>query len=854
MMETRNNARVKDVPAAPAGGREAHGANRRLGALGVLAALVLVFSMTLGVVAAFADPIGGGGTSWGGGGGVVGDFYGHKVITVWADDRNRATATEKDAPQGYGMDSAEWFYANLKWIMDGAGLYPYTTADTGIYNTYYDFMDVCRRALDNSHNEALVDPDYKPSMGGTEKDASGNYTTKAYTELNTRLIAVGVYVQHWPGSGDYYQGGRSTWIQNQSLIRSFSNNGDYANNKGANPILYQHNSGTYGQPSDYVVPDGMDLSWGMEQMDWIVLDYGVTGYDDPCTRTGFDNMTWREYVWNVKWEGIKWHGANQVSFAAIAISNDDVWGYMTLEKNSTGNLTWVKGNRMYSLAGAEYMIYETREDAMANRNPVSFKDENDHEQTKLITKADGSSNLAKIKKGDYWVKEVKPAPGHYIDLEPHKVSVTTRNKEDNPAVAKSSDNPASHLEAAKVMKYVDGEHDKYLDKAQYTIKYYDQVVTSAAQARTLWNGNTQKATWVIETGKYRGTIPAGASKFYGDFSDAKGAGFACLEEQWLVDSLSDPLYKDLDGKTTIPLGTVIIQETKAPPGYHLTNGDGRPVDAQHPADLFVYNQTLPTNEAMVGPNGVVRVSKISPDYYVAGKLPDGRSAQLPQSIIDREPENTVLTADPPKRANVELFKVDQDRFDLMYYPIAGYEYGGPVPMNEAQGDVPNLSGAVFRIVNTTGDTMHSPIAYDTDVAKNADIITITTDANGYATTLPDKADVSSFASAHDFKSYADMIDDARGWMNSGSSTAAFYPSANTHPGYSLTKRSIINGWTMHWKAAKYGGALSPGTYRVYEVSAPDGYMVNPSWSGVVTIPDEIKGDGTDMFVIKTATN
>lgn len=836
MMETRNNARVKDMPAAPAGGHEAHGAVRRSGALGALAALVLVFSMTLGVVAAFADPIGGGGTSWGGGGGVAGDFTGHKVITVWADDRNRATATEKDAPQGYGMDSAEWFYANLKWIMDGAGLYPYTTADTGIYNTYYDFMDVCRRALDNSHNEALADPDYKPSMGGTEKDANGNYTTKAYTDLNTRLIAVGVYVQHWPGSGDWYQGGRSTWIQNQSLIRSFSNNGDYANNKGADPILYQHSGFTSGQPSDYVVPSGMDLSWGMEQMDWVVLDYGVTGYDEQCTRTGFDDMTWGEYVWNVKWESIKWHGADSVSFAAIAISNDDVWGYMTLEKNSTGNLTWVKGNRMYSIAGAEYMVYESREDALANRNPVTFKDENDNDQTTLVTKTDGSTNLAKIKKGDYWVKEIKPAPGHYIDLEPHKVTVTTRNKEDNPAVVKVEDAPASNPSNVKVFKQAKGTQLP-LAGAQYTVKYYDQVVTSEAQAKTLWNSGTEERKWVIETGKFRGVLTEQQSpNFYDDYSVEAGAGFAAFEPHWIVESLSDPVYKDRYGYVTMPLGTVLVMETKAPAGYHITDATG---DVGK-ADLFVETETLPISQAVLGETrGNPIWAKIAPAYYVSGKLPDGSDLTIPQSMIQGsafiDPDTMIVHWDPAKRANVELFKVDEDRFNLMYYPIAGYEYGGPVPINEAQGDVPDMSKAKFRIINVSGEDVLEPVnmgvVHSGDDAANT-VITITTDAEGHATTVPT----------------------LNGWMKSANSTTPFYPTARTHPGFTSTARSTINGWTMSAEAIKYGGALSPGTYRVYELNPPDGYLMNPNWSGIVTIPDTIKGDGTDLFVIKTKTS
>lgn len=59
---------------------------------------------------------------------------------------------------------------------------------------------------------------------------------------------------------------------------------------------------------------------------------------------------------------------------------------------------------------------------------------------------------------------------------------------------------------------------------------------------------------------------------------------------------------------------------------------------------------------------------------------------------------------------------------------------------------------------------------------------------------------------------------------------------------------------MSAEAIKYGGALSPGTYRVYELNPPDGYLMNPNWSGIVTIPDTIKGDGTDLFVIKTKTN
>lgn len=67
----------------------------------------------------------------------------------------------------------------------------------------------------------------------------------------------------------------------------------------------------------------------------------------------------------------------------------------------------------YSLAGAEYKIYGSRADALANRNPIAT----------LTTNAEGKSNTVELDEGGYWAKETKAPKGFALNPNPIEFTV-----------------------------------------------------------------------------------------------------------------------------------------------------------------------------------------------------------------------------------------------------------------------------------------------------------------------------------------------------------------------------------------------------------------------------------------------
>ena len=168
----------------------------------------------------------------------------------------------------------------------------------------------------------------------------------------------------------------------------------------------------------------------------------------------------------------------------------------------------------------------------------------------LSCNASGDSNVIDIAPGTYYVKETKAGKSYALDEGIHQVNVSggqtaTVNVTDTP-----QNDPADMLVAK-----VDSETGKAsplgagtLTGAEFTVRYYDGFYTQ----KNLPEKATR--TWVLKT-------------------DAKGRtsllGAQNKPDTYFVSG--DGLYTSTDGYATLPIGTVSVQETKAPQGYLLSD-------------------------------------------------------------------------------------------------------------------------------------------------------------------------------------------------------------------------------------------------------------------------------------------
>lgn len=206
-------------------------------------------------------------------------------------------------------------------------------------------------------------------------------------------------------------------------------------------------------------------------------------------------------------------------------------------KKASSNPGISDNNPCYSLEGATYGVYS---------DPVCTQ-----QVGTLTCNASGDSNEIDIAPGTYYVKETKAGKSYALDGGIHQVNVSggqtaTVNVADAP-----QNDPADMLVAK-----VDAETGKAsplgagtLAGAEFTVKYYDGFYTQ--------ENLPEKATrtWVLKTNENGYTSLLRAST---------------EPEKYVVSG--DSFYKTADGKVnTLPLGTVTIQETKAPAGYLLSD-------------------------------------------------------------------------------------------------------------------------------------------------------------------------------------------------------------------------------------------------------------------------------------------
>ena len=283
------------------------------------------------------------------------------------------------------------------------------------------------------------------------------------------------------------------------------------------------------------------------------------------------------------------HGSwTQESVDSLRYSVDWLdFGWIDLVKKSA-NEDITNDNGCYSLEGAVYGIYS---------DGVKVDE--------ITTDKNGYAKSSILPVGNYTVKEITASTGYDLDENTYSVTVV----KDQTVRAESNEIPGDDPIGIEIVKN-DAETlgmpqgDATLEGAEFTVKYYDGYYTK--------DNLPSKATrtWVLKTKKL-----------------SNGKYIAGLLKQYLVEG-SDELYEQ-DGTYVLPLGTISVEETKAPKGYLLKGNT-----------LNVTDTATGTTSTVEDATYVAQITK----EYQGAKLQFGNDA------------NQMVVTEKVKKQKIQIFK------------------------------------------------------------------------------------------------------------------------------------------------------------------------------------------------------
>lgn len=227
------------------------------------------------------------------------------------------------------------------------------------------------------------------------------------------------------------------------------------------------------------------------------------------------------------------------------------FGSLELQKASADE-GMTAGNDCYGLKGAEYGVYESAADAASDSSRAAT----------LTTDESGYAKIGEIGPGTYYVKETNAPKGYALDAKVYTVTVAA-GETAHVGGSKVYDTPLNDPDAIVLQKRdietgnAAAQGGAKLALAEYTFDYYQGVYNTVEDAQA--SGDPER-TWVMRTngsGITNLVLGDGTFTYDGQAYSYKVSG--------------DDFYR-VNGVITLPLGTIVITESKAPEGYRLDSG------------------------------------------------------------------------------------------------------------------------------------------------------------------------------------------------------------------------------------------------------------------------------------------
>ena len=298
-------------------------------------------------------------------------------------------------------------------------------------------------------------------------------------------------------------------------------------------------------------------------------------------------------------------------------------GWIAIQKASS-NPDCSDNNSMYSLEGAQYDVYDTQGQVVDT----------------ITTDENGYGCSHELLPGYYKIWERSAPKGYALDTQGHAVDVLAGDTQTLNVVDIPQNDPVR-----MVVQKVDadtqtptGEGAGTLEGAEFTLKFYPRESATGEPART----------WVLKTDKDGATSP-----YLADQSP----------DQYLVKNKSNKFYYDTFNRPTMPLGTLTIEETKAPSGYLLNSHDVHTVHitSDNPTEEEVHSYVVPKHNEQVN-RGDIRIEKLDKELMSNKTQGDATLEGITFAVVNLNPQavKTSLGVCEPQQVCARITTTNKD--------------------------------------------------------------------------------------------------------------------------------------------------------------------------------------------------